>query len=106
LALSWSRESADDPKDVIGVGPKLDIAAHGKPAHDPITIDHDSCRSWDILALGAASGMDEAIASGYRQVAVGDEPVTEPEPAGDLLALLVGIGRHRDDLNTRPLGLR
>ena len=50
--------------------------------------------------------MHQAVAPRHGEVAVGEKPVAEAQSLSDLLALLVGIGRDGDDLDTGLFGLR
>src|SRR6185503_3173924 len=84
----------------------LDVPAHGEPAHDAVAIDHDGCGARYVLPVGAPTGVNQAVAPRDREVTVGHEPVAEAQALGDLLALLVGVGRDGHDLDAGALGLR
>src|SRR5439155_23942281 len=99
-------ERADGAKDVVRVGSNLEVPADREPAHDSLAIQHDRRRARDVLPLGPAARVHQAIPSRYGEVAVGDEPVPEAQSLGELLAALVGIGRDGDDLDAGLLGLR
>lgn len=58
------------------------------------------------MPVRPSTPVHQAIAAAHGEVAIGEEPVAEAQSVGDLLALLVGVRRHGDDLDAGSLGLR
>jgi hypothetical protein len=92
MESSFVLERADGAQDVAGVRSNLDVPRHREPPHDPVAIDDDGRRAWNVLPLGTCVSVHQAVASRDGEIAVGDEAVAEAQIVGDLLAPLVGIG--------------
>jgi hypothetical protein len=69
----------------------VEVAADREPPYDAVAVEDDWGRAGDVMPVRPPVRVHQAIASRYREVGVGDEPVAQTQPLRELLALLVGI---------------